>query len=573
MMKDRSAFSPLGQFFLCCCFSLLLITSFSATGLAAPAQYAFRVAFKDKAGAPQLSAAPSWLSSRALARRAAFGIALDSTDRPVSPRYVDTVLALTGGKLHNTSRWLNQCVVLLTDSTKILTLAGKPWISSITWVGFFATGLHRAGATSTNPKFAAEAIRDAKQPFLSSARTAGSATYYGTTWPQTNMVHGDTLHDQGYRGRGKLIAVLDDGFLEVDSHNGFDSLMHSGRLIETHDFVHDSSYVFAYGSHGTECLSVIAGLLPGTFVGTAPDAQYALYVTEDAAITDALYELDNLVSGMERADSIGADVISSSLVYNIFTNPYFYIVDKAALDGHTMPVARAMNIATAKGILCVEAAGNEGANSWNFLTTPADADSALTIGAVTSARSPAGFSSPGPNAAGRIKPDVCLQGDPAAVFTSGNSVGYSGGTSFSCPQAAGWAACLLQAFPALPPAIIRTAIDSSADQRPPTPKLGFGIPDFRKAQQLLAKFMTPPADGTLRVMPNPFIRDFSVMLPNAAAVADLRLYDALGREVSLVQVRNGASIKASVANTLPAGIYVLRLVVEGQQLTQKLVHY
>ncbi len=568
MMKNRIAPAR----FLRCFFLPLLFSLVSAAVNAAPPQYAFRVTFKDKTGAPTLSSSPPWLSARAMARRAAFNLPLDSTDRPVSPRYVDNMLALTGGKLHNTSRWLNQCVVLLTDSSKILTLSGKPWISSIAWVGYFPAGLHRA--VGSNPKFALETADANGAIAQTNARLAGSSAYYGATWGQTAMVHGDTLHDQGFRGKGKLIAVLDEGFLDADTHPGFDSLRKSGRLLETYNFVRDTPSVYEGGTHGTSCLSDIAGVLPGTFVGTAPDAQYALYITEDGAFTDALYELDNLVAGMERADSIGADVISASLGYNTFVSPFTFTISKAELDGHTTNVSRAVNLAARKGILYVTSAGNEDGNGWNYLVAPADADSALTIGAVTPTRAPASFSSPGPSASGRIKPDVCLQGQPAAVLLGGGAVGTANGTSFACPQAAGWAACLLQAFPTLPPSIIRTAIDSSADQRPPTPKLGFGIPDFRKAQQFLGKLILPPAAGAFLVMPNPFFGSISVTLPDAASVAELHLYDVVGREVGFIQSRSGATVNMDIPRlSFPGGVYVLRAVVDGQRYVQKLLHY
>ncbi len=552
------------KIFFCC------LVFFSQQADAAPAQYAFRITFTDKSGAPAISATSSWLSARALARRAAFGIALDSTDRPVSPRYIDSVLSLTGGKLHNTSRWLNQCVVLLTDSSKITGLAGRNWIGSIAWVGYFASGLHKSAPSGgINPKSEATYAL----PGISTGKTTGSPAYYGSAYGQVALVHGDSLHDQGYRGQGKLIAVLDEGFTEVNTHPGFDSMRQSGRLLETYNFVRDTPFVYGYGTHGTSCLSTMAGIVPGKYAGTAPDAMYALYVTEDGSFTDAIYELDNLVAGLERADSIGADVISCSLGYNIFTSPYYSVLNKADLNGHTTIVARAANMASAKGIIFTVSAGNEGANSWAYIVTPADADSALTVGAVTSSGGPVGFSSPGPNASGRIKPDVCLQGEATALFVGGNAIGTSGGTSFAAPQAAGYAACLLQAFPSLQPALIRIAIDSSAHlARNPTPKLGYGIPDFRWAQQFLGRFV-PPAPGGVRVFPNPFGKDFSVILPTAASAADIRVYDVSGRQVTIQQNRVAGFVSVTPTGSMPAGIYMVSIVADGQRYVHKLVHF
>lgn len=545
-----------------CCFSLL------SPAMAAPPQYAYRISFWDKAGSPAITATPSWLSARSLSRRAAFGIALDSTDRPVSPAYIDSVLRLSGGKMHNTSRWLNQCVVLLTDTSLVATLRAKSWIRRVEWVGYFASGLHREHATANgNPKSEPQMAA----PVYSAARQTGSSAYYGNTYGQTLMVHGDTLHDQGFRGKDKIIAVLDAGFREVESHRGFDSLRQQGRLLETYNFVRDTSFIYAYDDHGTACLSTIAGVIPGSFVGTAPDAKYALYVTEDGAFVDAIYELDNLVAGMERADSLGADVISASLGYNTFSSPFNTSFSKSELDGVNTLVARAANIATAKGMLYVASAGNEGGNGWNYIVSPADADSVLAVGAVTPSRSPASFSSPGPNAAGRIKPDVCLQGDPAAILISGGSIGTSAGTSFAAPQAAGYAACLMQAFPTLPPAFIRDAFAHISHlYTAPTSKLGYGIPDFRLAQQYLSRFLP---DGKLRVFPNPFLTNLTVVLPSVSSVSEVVLQDAVGRTIGVQQARSGNVLNVVPMRELSSGIYILSVIADGQQYTQKLTHY
>jgi subtilisin family serine protease len=387
------------------------------------------------------------------------------------------------------------------------------------------------------------------------------------------MVHGDTLHDQGFRGKGKLIAILDQGFTDADTHRGFDSMRQQGRLLETYNFVLDTSFVYGFDVHGFECLSAMAGVIPGSFIGTAPDAQYALYLTEDGNFTDALYELDNLVAGMERADSIGADIISASLGYNTFTSPYFKSFAKGELDGTRTLVARAANMATAKGIFYATSAGNEGNNSWNFLVSPADADSVLTIGAVGSSRQPAGFSSPGPNAAGRVKPDVCLQGDPAAVLITGNGVGYSSGTSFAAPQAAGYAACLMQAYPMLPPAIIRESFAHISHlYANPTPKLGYGIPDFRLAQAYLQRFVPDTTSSSCRVSPNPFTTTITIALPRVSAVAEVSMSDMLGRLIGFRQERSGAVLFVTPAAVLPRGIYIMRIVVDGQPTIQKVLH-
>jgi hypothetical protein len=551
------------RFILCC---LLL----SQTATAAPAQYAFRISFRDKAGAPPLSSTPAWLSIRSMSRRANFHIIPDSTDQPVSPLYLDSVLSISGGKLHNTSRWLNQCVVLVTDTSNIALLRAKPWVKNVQWVGYFASGLHRQQTPSaSHPK--SERVLPLSFPY-SGAKQSGNASYYGATYGQTVLVHGDTLHDQGFRGKGKLIALLDEGFIDVDTHPGFDSMRQQGRLLETYDFVHNSSFVFGYDEHGTNCFSTIAGLRPGTYVGTAPDAMFALYVTEDGNFTDALYETDNLIAGMERADSLGADIISASIGYNTFESPFSTSFSKSELDGKTTNMARAVNLAAAKGILYITSAGNEGGNWWNFLISPADADSALTVGAVTPSGVAASFSSPGPNAAGHVKPNVCLQGDPAAILSTNGGTGVSSGTSFAAPQAAGYAACLMQAFPTAPPGVIRSTFQSISHLYPgATPSLGYGIPDFRRALGYLRRLLSDSA-LPLSVYPNPFRNSFTIGLPKLTSTFELSMTDMLGHTAALLPERDGPLVHVTTG-VLRSGVYILRIVADGQLYAVKLVHY
>ena len=539
----------------------------TANAIAAPAQYAFRIRFTDKAGSPAISAAATYLSARSLLRRAAQHIALDSTDRPVSPVYISDVLSLTGGKFHNASRWLNDCVILLTDSTKILQLQGKPYIRDIAWVGFFVSGLHRE-APHTNPK------NESLVPLGPLQKTTGSAAYYGATWTGTDQVHGDYLHDRGFKGAGKLIAVLDGGFTGTDVHSGFDSLRQRNGIVETYNFVIDTSFVYSYDDHGMVCLSTMAGNVPGTFVGTAPDAQYALYVTEDGNFEDALYEMDNMVAGMERADSLGADVISSSLGYNTFVSPYTFSYTHADFDGKSTPVAMAANMAVGKGIFCVITAGNEDGSGWNFLLTPGDADSVLTVGAVGNTGLVAGYSSPGPNAAGQVKPDVCTLGDPAPVFTNPQGFGAASGTSFSTPEIAGWAACLWQANPSATTSQIRRAVQRSADRyAAPTAKYGYGIPDFRQAAASLSVVECNCTSPGIDVFPNPFTESVSIALIDypVGTPAQFTVYDIMGRHILSQNGAAGNVILLQLPKSLPGGLYVLETVVGDKRYLNKII--
>lgn len=521
-------------------------------------QFAYQVNFTDKNGTLTFSDSLTFLSPRAMARRNNFGITLDSTDLPVTRAYVDSVLTLTGGKIHATSKWLNLCVILVNDSTQIHALAGKSFISSVKLVGYYTGILHKSAQKNT----------------LFAKATSGAA-YYGLTWPQTNIVNGNYLHDLGYKGQGKIIAVVDGGFIATNTHRGFDSMRSSGRLVDVHNFTNDTTYVFDYDNHGTEVLSTMAGYVPDTFVGSAPLASYALYVTEDAG--EQPIELLNLLFGAERADSIGADVISSSLGYNTFDDPAYDFVFATDFDGKTTIAAKAANMATKKGILFVTSAGNEGNSSWQKVLTPGDADSALTIGSVDITGVNPTNSGYGPNAAGHIKPDVCGMGQNAAVFNS-TDFSSTSGTSLSTPEIAGFATCLWQASPHSTPAQIRQAIRQCASRyTTPGNQIGYGIPNFQCAASALNVIDTPIPGSSelLTLMPNPTSNDIILTLSLAAAgTVDFRLIDITGRTVMSFSDHFQKGLNSPVAynvRRLTTGMYMLKVSTGGQQQVIKFV--
>ena len=532
---------------------ILLGIVFALTGKAIAVQYAFRVNFTDKNNTPySLSSPLSYLSPRAIDRRTRYSIAIDSTDLPVNQAYINDVLSLTGGTMHEVSRWFNFCVILIADSATIHVLDGQPHIQSTQLVAYYAGMLHKPAASAV--------------PAAQKTATGGS-TYYGETWNQTSIVKGNHLHDNGFTGTGKLIAVIDAGYTATDTHPGFVDLV-ATRLIDKHNFTLASDFVYSYDSHGTKVLSTMAGNVPGTYVGSAPTASYALYVTEDGTSEQPI-ELINMVSAAERADSIGADIITTSLGYNRFDNPAYDFTFAADLDGKTTIAAQGANMATRKGILFVATAGNEGGNSWNMLLTPGDADSALTVGSVEVSGVPAGNSGYGPNAAGRVKPDVCAMGQPANIFNTTGGYGSEGGTSFSTPQVAGWAACLLQANPAATPYQLRQAITRCASiYNTPDNHLGYGIPDFQcSSQVLLYVINTPPPFTTgnwVIAAPNPCSSELLVSIDmDTAQFVDLSLVDVTGKVIitrhQYFYKGFNAPLSWSVQD-LPSGIYILKAV-------------
>lgn len=545
---------------------ILAIVAFLPGIKASAVQYAFQVSFRDKNNTPySLSSPLAYLSPRAVARRTHLGIAIDSTDLPVNQAYVDSVLTLTGGKIHESSRWLNLCVVLLSDSTAIHNLDGKPFIAGTKLIGYYATILHEPVGTTSPADHPVEKTLSA------------NATFYGNTWFQTSLLNGNYLYDHGFDGAGKLIAVIDAGFSGTDTHPGFDSLRLSGRLADWHNFTLATDNIYAYDDHGTKVLSTMAGCVPGTFVGSAPRATYALYISEDDNSEQPI-ELVNMLAAAERADSIGADIITTSLGYNTFDNPLDNFVFATDFDGKSTTAARAANMATQKGILFIATAGNEGGNSWNMILTPGDADSALTIGSVDMAGSAWYTSGWGPNAAGQVKPDVCAFGHSANIFTA-TGYGQEDGTSFATPQIAGWAACLWQANPSSTPFMMRQAIIRCASHySAPDGHNGYGIPNFQCTEQVLSVIDTPaPFSGAnlVSASPSPFTNNLQLAFsPSADGNINFTITDMAGKTVSSFQIFASKGYNEPITiplSTLPTGLYILKAVSSTQQQTLRLM--
>lgn len=544
---------------------LILVLIFFLAGnsfITAVPQYAFRVSFTDKSGSPPLSNPLAFLSQRSLDRRTAQGILVTDEDRPVSPLYIDTALQLTSGKLHVTSRWHNTCVLLLQDSSLILQLLTKPYVSGVKLVGYFPGGLHKPGPEDDHSKFASERTG----PVL---KTTSDPVYYGASWNQTTLVHGDCLHDAGFDGAGKLIAVLDDGFLFVDTSPAFDSLYNSGRILDHYNFVKADTPVYVVNSHGTQVLSTMAAYIPDTYVGSAVGAQYALYVTEDQG-SEQPVEMDNMIAAIERADSVGADIVSSSLGYDVFTGPAAYTITPADRDGKTTAVAIAVNMAARKGILPVISAGNEGSGG---ILTPGDADSALTIGSVDINKIPVSNSGHGPNAAGVVKPDVCVLGGPASVMSANANPFNVSGTSMATPQVGGFAACLWQSSPGRTASEIRRAIQMTADHfsAPSLPQLGYGVPEFCSALHILG---VPEVKQRLpfRLYPNPAKDQIGIYIRSEKKqVLQIDVYDASGRIVLHDErpITGGDnSLQLVLPGSIAPGLYCCRLSALGEVHSQ-----
>jgi serine protease AprX len=446
----------------------------------------FWIQLKDKAASPYSTNKPEeFLSKRAIERRKKFSIPVTQQDFPVNPAYMQQIAA-TGVKVLNTSRWLNGLSVQTNDNTVLKKLTNLPFIQSVDKIGV------HSNKDNSSLDYLMEVFQslgdddDDKKDGKKNKSTIDEYTeaYYGQGYAQAQMLNAPALHKLGYTGNGVVVAILDGGFMNVHKIKTFKHLYKNNLLLGTWDFVRQDSNVFDDTNHGMNVLSCMAAKTPGQMVGTAPGAMFWLLRTEDAN-TEYVVEEYNWATGAEFADSAGADIINSSLGYSVFDdNSTSHIYGQ--LNGKSSVASRAAAIAAQKGIIVCNAAGNEGNDDWTYIGTPGDAEGILTIGGVNNDSTHADFSSYGPTADGRIKPEVSALATNAYVANVNDVFRPSQGTSFATPILCGAVACLRQAHPDKTVKEIINAIELSATKfAHPDTVLGYGIPDFLKAHRYL----------------------------------------------------------------------------------------
>ena len=423
-----------------------------------------------------LSAPSTFLSAAALERRQMHNIAIDSTDLPVTTAYINAVKESGDVTIINASKWLNSISIQTTDAAALEKIKVLPFVKGAMPIAS-QQKLSILPADEMNPL--------KKMGIQSLAQTSETPFNYGLSTAQINIHNGAFLHNLGLRGQGMRIGMLDGGYLNYNSLKAFDSINANGQVIETWDFVARHAAVAEDHQHGMYCLSIIAANIPGQFVGSAPKASFYLYRTEEVA-TEFPIEEHNWVCAAERVDSAGGQIISSSLGYATFDDAslnYTY----ADMNGDKTMAARGADMAAQKGLLVVVAAGNEGQNTWKYIMTPADGDSVLTVGAVDKQGNIAPFSSYGPAADGRVKPDVVSVGWGTTIQATNNTVSSGNGTSFACPNMAGLAACLWQGFPEASNMRIIDVLRRASFQQHGAwyDRVGYGLPDMKKAFTLL----------------------------------------------------------------------------------------
>ncbi len=441
------------------------------------------IQLKDKSGNPFLTTNPAqFLTLRSVNRRIRYNIAVDESDLPITPAYLDSIRLSGNVTIINVSKWLNQVCIQSTDAAALIKINSFVFVKGTSpiaaRVGNIISPINKQLDPPGQPL-----------PIMTTGKPQSPTDFYnyGESFPQVHLHNGEFLHNHGFRGEGMQLAIMDAGFYHYQTLPTFDSVRKNQQILGTWDFVANEASVNEDFAHGMNCFSTIAANIPGTFVGTAPATSFYLFRTEDVS-SEYPVEEQNFAAAAERADSLGVDVFSVSLGYTTFSNNLFNYT-YSDMNGNTTISAKAADFAAKKGIFVTVAAGNEGSNSWHYITTPADADSVLTVGAVALNKQVALFSSFGPSSDGQIKPAVAAVGSGAVIANQNTGFpSFGNGTSYSCPIMAGVATCLWQAFPEVNNMGIIDALEKSADRFTiPDDRSGFGIPDVKKAFVQLIK--------------------------------------------------------------------------------------
>lgn len=536
---------------------LFIAVIFALQAFQTKAQNFYWVEFTNKNSSEySLSNPEKYLSERAIQRRAKQNISIDSLDLPVNSNYIDSVLSI-GVELIHSSKWLNG----ITVKTEIDSFIDK--VLKISFVKEAQLSKPASSAKSAFSKFN-EIYAVGKEPI--------DGSLYGASVYQTGLMNGQFLHNQGYNGEGIQIAILDAGFLNADKYRAFDSLWTNNQILGIKDFVNSDDDFFSTHSHGMSVLSCIGGNVLDSLIGTARKASFWLLRSEDVS-SEYIIEEDNWVAAAEFADSVGVDIINSSLGYYEFDDQsmdHTY----ADMDGKITRVTQGANIAASRGMLVFASAGNEGDNAWKYIIAPSDGDNVIGVGAVDKDGVAAYFTSYGPAADGDIKPNIAAVGLNTYLQRSDGKLGFASGTSFSSPVMAGMAASLWQAAPNATADEVKWAMEWSATLHDnPDSLLGYGIPDFQMAWFYLVNLSIPNqlTEKDWFVYPNP-ATDFLVIQKNGVVNSDkitIEIFTLEGRLVQKWIKPNNPKITLSDIGWLSQGMFLLKIASDEKYQTIK----
>lgn len=523
----------------------LLVIMFCIFSLATHAQTKHRyiVHFKNKSGTTfSLDHPEAFLTKRALDRRTKMEIDLDSTDLPVSSSYLQQLSNL-GLEVYFSSKWMNAALVQM-EPAKLTSVQNLPFVSKVV----YAAKNSKLTRTQSTPVIG---------PFTSLDTLRANSDI------QNSLISTDRMIKDGYTGQGMRIAVLDAGFPYINQFDPFEHLFTGNKIVATRDFIGNSGNVYQYHIHGSSVLSTLAAVVTDEYTGNTPDAEYVLCVTEDVN-SEYWIEEYNWLFAAEYADSLGVDVITTSLGYFDFddaTMNYTY----ADMDGETTVAVFAAEAAISKGMIVVASAGNEGNGDWHYITTPSDGENVIAVGAVDKNGKAAGFTSFGPSADGRVKPDVSALGVSTAVFNYDAGKGYittGNGTSYAAPQIAGMVTGLWQAHPEWTNLEVIDMVRKTASlYDSPNDSLGYGIANYLKAYFENVITGEVLQDQEILVFPNPFQNELNLSIANwqneevHIQIIDLNGKEQFNDQIEVDQLK-GYTIDLSGMNR---GLYFLRL--------------
>lgn len=525
-------------------FSVFLLLSFFVFG---QTELVF-VYFKDKPNASTFLANPlTELTQKSIDRRTNLNLPLNETDAPVEPTYIQKIENL-GFIVIDKSKWLNG-VALQASSAQIMTLQEQTFVKNVeTFVR------NPGGKMKKVEKFKTEDSSDASKTNFN----------YGNSASQIDQINLRQLHVAGYTGTGVTIAVIDTGFPYVNTGSAFSRLRTNNHIKGGYNFVNKSTDIYntSLNSHGANCLGIIGGYINNTFVGSAPDADFYLYASENASV-EIPEEQIYWIEAAEEADRKGVDIITSSLGYTTFDDGR-YDYTYADMNGTTTFISRGAKMASEKGIFVLIANGNEASNSWHYLSAPADNNKVFSIGAVTSTGSSSYFSSYGPNSAGDIKPDACTRGS-STYYAYNNSSSYGDGTSYATPLAAGGVACLLQALPFTKNRDdVKTKLRQTASLAPNhSDQQGYGILNFGSALSNLTLATNETSKSNFKIYPIPAKSD--VNISTTEKIQNVGVYNSLGQFLF-----NSNTTKINVEK-LEKGIYFLKIKTEKGTIIEKFI--
>jgi len=539
--------------------SSVLVLLFFGTALQAQTPKKYWVRFTNKTGTPYTVGNPSaFLTQKSINRRLAYGIPVVSSDLPVNPSYISQVANFPGVKVLFASKWLNGVVLSSTNLSSVNAIKALPFVNDTFQVNKYKV-------TFTEPPLHVSTAKTLN----SNEKTTSGIYNYGNSYWQNKQLNVDCLHNQGFRGTGITIAVMDAGFFGVNSYQFFDSIRARGKILGTRNFVNGGTDVYNNSTHGTMVMSCLAAILPGVLIGSAPDAEYWLFNTEEGG-SETISEEYNWIRAAEYADSVGAHILTTSLGYTTFdkTNQNH---SYATLNGRTAPMSIASNLAARKGMFVVNSAGNEGAGLWQYISVAADADSVCAVGAVDSLGVYASFSGKGPTFDGRTKPDLVARGVGAWVCYNDTIPFPANGTSFAAPILAGAVACYWQAHKSFSNITILDTLRKTASKaNNPDNLTGWGLPNLC-AIPVRIKEENQIEDNAITISPNPFQNRLSIRLNDpGVTLNELRILNSNGATIYKRKIEHQSDLTIELPE-LQGGFYCIQLLTSSGTLSKKLL--